>query len=234
MNTENAAEEIRPVYPKIKKTSILKNELSELPAAVFNGTIKIIDNVEDAIEACRILREAGIIGFDTETKPSFRKGEHNLVSLLQLSTLNEAFLFRLNIIGLPQCAADLLEDESVIKIGVSIHDDFLNLHKRYSLNPNGFIDLQTFVKDYNISDNSLSRIYGILFDKRISKGQRLSNWEAATLSQHQQEYAALDAQACLHIYYHLMNKGFAYRTSKYYREFEDTTAPPINLDTDVR
>ena len=108
-----------------------------------------------------------------------------------------------------------------MKIGVSIHDDFLNLHKCYKLEPKGFIDLQAYVKSYNIADNSLSRIYGILFDKRISKGQRLSNWETQVLTQYQQEYAALDALACITIYEYLNKDGFDYRTSKYYREFDD-------------
>ena len=158
-----------------------------------------------------------------ETKPSFRRGERHSVSLLQLSTLSETFLIRLNHIGLPKCISDILEDERIIKIGVSIHDDFLNLRKKFSLVPKGFIDLQSYVKQFKIADNSLSRIYGILFDKRISKGQRLSNWEAPALTIHQQEYAALDALACLHIYNHLKDGKFDYKTSKYYREFDVPT-----------
>ena len=208
---------------KIWKTSITKAELAELPAETLEGNITVIDCEEGVEQAVRTLSEAGIIGFDTETKPSFRKGERHTVSLLQLSTLTESFLFRLNRIGLPSSVTRLLEDESVVKIGLSIHDDFINLRKKFELDPKGFIDLQAFVKKFNIADNSLSRIYGILFDKRISKGQRLSNWEASTLSPHQQEYAALDAVACLNIYNYLCEHGFDYKQSKYYREFDDPT-----------
>lgn len=203
------------------KTSITKTELSELPAETYTGKITVVDDEESAVKAAEILSMAETIGFDTETKPSFRRGERHSVSLLQLSTLSDTFLFRLNHIGLPRCIADILENEDIVKIGVSIHDDFLNLNKKFSFTPGGFIDLQTYVKRYNIADNSLSRIYGILFDKRISKGQRLSNWEAPVLTSHQQEYAALDALACLHIYNFLNNEGFDYKKSKYYREFDE-------------
>jgi len=228
MNVDKDTSDNERCPGKIWKTSITKAELTELPAATYEGKINIVDTPENALTASHVLREAGTIGFDTETRPSFRRGEHHFVSLLQLSTTSESFLFRLNHIGLPDCVRQLLEDETVIKIGISIHDDFLNLHKKYPLEPRGFIDLQAYVKEFNIADNSLSRIYGILFDQRISKGQRLSNWEAPVLTEHQQEYAALDALACLHIYYHLRDKGFDYKQSKYYREFDDPTVqqPP--------
>lgn len=203
------------------KVSIPKQELAELPAAAYIGKITVIDTESEAEKAVEILSKEREIGFDTETKPSFRRGQHHSVALLQLSTHEECFLFRLNKIGLPKCVAALLEDENIEKIGLSIHDDFLNLRKKFRLEPAGFTDLQTFVKDYNISDNSLTRIYGILFGKRISKGQRLSNWEAPTLTVHQQEYAALDALACLHIYDHLLSEGFDYKNSFYYREYDD-------------
>lgn len=210
-----------PEIPKIWKTSITKAELAELPAETLAGPVTVIDkdaNVESAVAA---LKAADIIGFDTETKPSFKRGERHSVALLQLSTPTESFLFRLNKIGLPAPVMHLLEDEKVLKVGLSIHDDFHNLQKKYHFVPRGFIDLQEYVKNFKIDDNSLSRIYGILFDKRISKGQRLSNWEASELTQHQQEYAALDAVACITIYRHLTTVGFNYKESKYYRQFED-------------
>lgn len=210
-----------PQYVKVWKTSITKSELAELPAESVHGKITVIDDIESAKEAVKKLRSVGKIGFDTETKPAFRKGEHHQVALLQLSTPNECFLFRLNNIGLPECIIDILEDKNIVKIGLSIHDDFLSLNKRHKFEPAGFIELQSLVKEYGIDDISLSRIYGILFDKRISKGQRLTNWEAPVLSAHQQEYAALDAFACLTIYDYLNMHGFDYTKSKYYREFDE-------------
>lgn len=218
MTQENHNE--RPTV-KIWKTSITKSELAQLPPETCALPIIVINDSEGAEAAARKLSSSRIIGFDTETKPSFKRGERHQVALLQLATEEECFLFRLNNFNLPASVSEILEDENKLKIGLSIHDDFMSLRKRFNIEPKGFIDLQQFVKEYNIADNSLSRIYAILFDKRISKGQRLSNWEASELTRHQQEYAALDAYACINIYNHLVKHGFDYSKSKYYREFDE-------------
>lgn len=210
---------------KNKIVSITKAELGQLPAAPCNAEIRVVRNDDDVAEAVSVLRAEKIIGFDTETKPSFKRGQSHNVALIQLSTRNCCFLFRLNLIGLPETVKAILEDESIQKIGLSIHDDFHNLRKIYDLKPEGFIDLQTFVKEYGIADNSLSRIYGILFGHRISKGQRLSNWEAPELSPSQQNYAALDALACLHIYDYLKSGKFVARESQYYRDAPEPPQP---------
>ncbi len=188
--------------------SIDKHALAELPAAKFDGKITIVDSAEQVDEAIGCLRESDIIGFDTETRPTFRKGALNEVALMQLSSRETCFLIRLNIIGLPRPVIDLLEDDRCTKVGVSIHDDFHNLHRLAAFEPKGFIDLQHFVKDFGIADNSLSRIYAILFGQRISKGQRLTNWEAETLTPAQQAYASLDATACIRIYDKLSSGSF--------------------------
>lgn len=203
------------------KTSITKAELAELPAAAYDGPITVIETAEAALEAAGKLARCSILGFDTETRPSFRRGERHSVALLQLAGGGECFLFRLNKIGMPECVGALLEDGNLLKVGLSIRDDFNVLQKKFPLTPRGFLDLQEFVKDFNIADNSLSRINAIIFGERISKGQRLSNWEAPALTDHQQEYAALDAVACLRIYDKLKTDGFDFHSSPYYREFED-------------
>lgn len=197
--------------------SISKQELATLPAAIFSGNITVVDSDDKARMAAEVLRRENIIGFDTETKPSFKRGHSNNVALLQLSTRSDCFLFRLNQIGLPQDIRVILESPEYLKIGVSIHDDFHHLSRTYNINPDGFVDLQSFVKDYKILDNSLSRIYAILFGHRICKGQRLTNWEAQTLTVHQQEYAALDALACIHIYDYLLAGNFQPEKSPFYR-----------------
>lgn len=201
-----------------KIITISKEELGALPVAVFDGTIRVIDTEPQASEAVEILRREKMIGFDTETKPSFKRGQSNNVALLQLSTHKECFLFRLNRIGLPEPLKDLIEDPGIVKVGLSVHDDFHNLNKIYQLSPDGFIDLQNYVKEFMIADNSLARIYAILFDKRISKGQRLTNWEAETLTPHQQSYAALDALACITIYDYLSAGKFNPCESKYLQD----------------
>ncbi len=203
--------------------SIPKTELNTLPAAVYEGEIKIIDREEDIDEAIEYLRKSDIIGFDTETKPAFKRGQTHLVSLLQLATANRCYLFRINKTGFTDNLRYLLEDASILKVGVSIHDDFLNLGKLAKFEPAGFIDLQQYVKQFRIKDNSLTRIYGILFGLRISKGQRLTNWEAPELTSHQQAYAALDAKACINIYKALSSGSFIPKKSPYLTYPEEET-----------
>lgn len=219
------SETLLPLKEALWAASITKEQLAELPAAHFDRSVVLVDSEEGARRAAEILTQETKLGFDTETRPSFRRGQSFNVALLQLSTHSVCFLIRLNKIGLTPEIKSILEDENIRKIGVSIHDDFHNLHKIYSLEPKGFIDLQGFVKNYNIADNSLSRIYAILFGQRISKGQRLTNWEASHLTLHQQEYAALDALACIKIYDHLTTVGFSAVDSPYYRDINATPAP---------
>lgn len=186
--------------------TISKAELSTYAQEVFPGRIIVIQEETEANKACDYLSKCEAIGFDTETRPAFRKGVTHQIALMQLSTIDTCFLFRLNLIGFPACLAELLVNPAVKKIGLSLKDDFSAIHKRMSLAPANFVELQSFVKDYGIEDNGLQRIYGILFEKRISKGQRLSNWEVDVLSDSQKMYAALDAWACLRIYNELKNK----------------------------
>ncbi len=213
----------------IKTVTISKDELAQLPVVEYHNGIIVIDSPEKIDKATEILEKQRIIGFDTETKPNFKRGQINKVSLLQLSTHEECFLIRLNKVGLPDPIKNILENPEIIKIGLSIHDDFHSLNKIFSLEPNGFIELQTYVKEFNIHDNSLARIYAILFDKRISKGQRLTNWEAEELTEHQQAYASLDALACIHIYEYLNSGKFRPEESLYYRILE-TQVPQTDAE----
>lgn len=208
--------------------TISKEQLAKLPPASFSGRIRLIEHTEDISEAVEDLKSAPLIGFDTETRPSFKKGQLHVVSLLQLSTPDTCYLFRLNHIGLDPRLIDILQDSSLLKVGLSIHDDFHSLRRLGPLEPAGFIDLQQYVKEFRIADNSLSRIYGIIFGERISKGQRLTNWEAETLTSAQQTYAALDALACIRIYNHLKSGAFYPLTSPYLTFPEPDS--PLNLN----
>lgn len=186
---------------------ITKEEIRELPIESFDGEIVVIDKVQDVANAVAYLKQFKVIGFDTETKPVFHKNASNKVALMQLSTLDKCFLFRLNLIQYPKELDNLICSNDVKKVGLSLRDDFAALRKRSNCAPLNFIDLQTFVKDYGIKDMSLQKIYAILFNKKIAKNQRLSNWEAQTLRDSQQMYAAIDAWACLKIYNKLIAKG---------------------------
>lgn len=192
-----------------------KDSLADLPAADYQGKIFLIDNEEKLRKAVERLRYEKILGFDTETRPCFKKGMAYNVALIQLATPDNCYLFRTNLIGYPKELLAILEDHNILKVGLSIHDDFLNLRKVAEFEPQGFIDLQPFVKNFKIADNSLSRIYGILFGQRICKGQRLTNWEASELTESQQKYAALDAFACIRIYNYLKEGKFNASCSKY-------------------
>ena len=180
--------------------SITKEAISELPLEEFTGRIIVIDTLRDVEKAVGYLSEFQSVGFDTETRPSFKKGQRYKISLMQISTDEACFLFRLNRIGIPEALEEFLANEKVLKIGLSLRDDFGAMRKRTDIQPANFLDLQNYVGQFGIEDASLQKIYAILFNKKISKGQRLSNWEADVLSDAQKKYAALDAWACLKIY----------------------------------
>ena len=186
---------------------ISKEEIRELPVETFEGEIIVIDRVEDVANAVDYLKQFEVIGFDTETKPVFKKNVSHKVALMQLSTMDKCFLFRLNRIKYPDELDELICSKDVVKVGLSLQDDFAALRKRSDCSPLNFRDLQNIVQDYGIKDLSLQKIYAILFNKKIAKNQRLSNWEADTLKESQQMYAAIDAWACLKIYNHLINNG---------------------------
>jgi len=184
----------------VLKRTISKEELKDLPKAIFPGRIYVIQSEPEVQKAVNYLQSRPVLGIDSETRPSFTKGHSHKVALLQISSEECCFLFRLNTIGLNQSLIDLLENPAVIKVGLSLKDDFMMLHKRAPFNQQGFVELQDFVRPFGIQDKSLQKIYGILFKEKISKSQRLSNWEADVLTDSQKQYAATDAWACLSIY----------------------------------
>lgn len=181
-----------------------KNKIAELPRVVFNGRIIVIISPEETEKAVRFLLSHNILGIDTETRPSFKKGKTNTVSLLQVSTHEICFLFRLNHTGMTPAIIRLLEDRNVPKIGLSLHDDILSLHKRADFTPGNFIDLQKHVGEIGIEDLGLQKLYANFFHEKISKNQRLTNWECDILSDRQKVYAATDAWACIMLYEELV------------------------------
>lgn len=187
--------------------SISKEQIAELPFETFDGEIIVIDRIEDVDNAVNHLLQYNELGFDTETKPAFKKGQFNKVALMQLSTMDTCYLFRLNMIGYPDQLDNIICNPDIKKIGLSLRDDFAAMNKRTIAKPDNFIDLQPFVDKYGIDDNSLQRIYAIIFEKKITKKQRTSNWEAKSLSDAQKSYAAIDAWACLRIYKQLTKYG---------------------------
>lgn len=180
-----------------------KQYISTLPKAEFQGKIVIIHSQREVKAAVDFLRKQTIVGVDTETRPSFRRGLTYQVALLQISTLDICFLFRLNMIGLPAELAQLLESPEILKIGLSLKDDISLLKRRAQFKPQGFIDLQDFVKTMGIEDMSLQKLYANVFGEKISKSAQLTNWENTVLTESQKKYAATDAYTTLRIYLEL-------------------------------
>ncbi|MDL2304539.1 3'-5' exonuclease domain-containing protein 2 [Bacteroides sp. OttesenSCG-928-D19] len=180
---------------------ITKEAISQMPREVFPGRILVVDTESGLNEALQHLSSFDEIGFDTETRPSFSKKTHYKMSLMQLSGDDVCYLIRLNKFKTMPASLELfLKNEEVKKIGLSLRDDFHGLHNLTKVAPGNFIDLQQYVVQFGIEDMSLQKIYAILFAKKISKRERLSNWEAEVLTEAQQRYAALDAWSCLRIY----------------------------------
>ena len=169
----------------------------ELPTVQFAGRIIVIQTEGEARRAVDYLLTFPRLGIDTETRPNFRPGNMNPVALLQVSTPDTCFLFRLNYFGLPPCLIRLLTDEHTQKVGLSLHDDWAQLRRRAEFKPVNYVELQDFVKPLGIQDMSLQKLYANFFHQKISKTQRLTNWEADVLTEPQKRYAATDAWACL-------------------------------------
>lgn len=186
---------------KILKNKFDKLAINDLPRCAFEGRIVLIISDSQADRAVDYLLTQPVLGFDTETKPSFQKGRGmNKVALLQVSTPDTCFLFRLNRIGITDSILRLLTDKNVVKVGLSWHDDLQQLRRRRNFTPGEFVELQKIVKDFGIEDMSLQKLYANIFGQKISKSQRLTNWEADSLTDGQQIYAATDAWACVKMY----------------------------------
>lgn len=189
----------KTIYNKFDKAAI-----NALPLVEYPYKINVILNEYEAERAVDYLLTCDILGVDTETKPAFRRGQNHKVALLQVATRDQCFLFRLNHLGMPQSVIRLLSNRMAPMVGLSWHDDIMSLHRRAEFTPGWFIDIQDIIGNLGIEDKSLQKLYANLFGEKISKRQRLTNWEADILSDKQKEYAAIDAWACINLYDEIM------------------------------
>lgn len=187
--------------------SISNEEVSALPAISFDGEIVVVEDSASLASACKSLSHERLIGFDTETRPSFTAGVVNRVALMQLSTAERCYLIRLNKVPLDKALIDILCDEAVTKVGAGVQNDIRALNMLRHFRARGFVDLQDEVSQFGIEDRSLRKLSGIILGKKVSKAQRLSNWEAKVLTQSQQLYAATDAWVCVEIFRRLFGDG---------------------------
>ncbi len=189
----------KTIYNKFDKATI-----NALPLVEYPHKINVILNEYEAERAVEYLLTCDILGVDTETKPAFRRGQNHKVALLQVATRDQCFLFRLNHLGMPQSLIKLLSNRMVPMVGLSWHDDIISLHRRAEFTPGWFIDIQDIIGNLGIEDKSMQKLYANLFGEKISKRQRLTNWEADVLTDKQKEYAAIDAWACINLYDEIM------------------------------
>lgn len=215
---------LQRIYMKTIFKKFDKKRITTLPVVQFQGKIVVVISAGEAERAVDYLLSQSILGVDTETRPSFKKGQIHQVALLQVSTHDTCFLFRLNYLGMAPAVVRLLEDEQVPKVGLSWHDDILQLHKRGNFKPGNFIDLQKHVGEIGVEDRSLQKLYANFFGKKISKSQQLSNWENDVLQERQKIYAATDAWACIQLYEELQRL----ERTRDFRLVEEVVADNLN------
>lgn len=185
-----------------------------LPTVTFSGRLFLVDSPSDVVKATAYLSKFSRIGLDTETRPAFKKGVVHRVALLQLSTEDTTFLIRLNRVGMTPELVALMENPHIEKIGLALRDDIKSLQKLTPFEPRAVVEIQTMAKQRKFKDESLQKLYALLYDERISKSQRVTNWEADVLSEQQKVYAAIDAWACLRIYEKLLTLPMATESRK--------------------
>ena len=186
---------------------ITKDEINRLPMKQYEGPLHLIRKPDDAERAAVKLKQETLLGFDTETRPTFRVGEYYQPSLLQLATENEVFLFQIKLTGLTQGLCEILSNPDIIKTGVSIRDDLSELKKLTTFEPSGFVELATHAKQAHIKNLGLRGLAALLLGFRVSKREQTSNWAKNELTESQLRYAATDAWLGREIYRHMDGLG---------------------------
>jgi ribonuclease D len=187
------------------RSEIAKEEINQLEVRQFEGEVKVVEERDSFHEAMQEIMNCSVLGFDTETKPAYKKGVHHRIALIQVSNSEKAWLFRVNKIGIPRQLKDFLENDEPMKVGAGLSDDMQRLRKLVPFTPGGFLDLQKYVEAFRIESKSLKKLVAIVLGYKISKSQQLSNWESDSLTDQQLRYAATDAWVCLEIYNALRN-----------------------------
>lgn len=181
------------------KNNISKDEINDLELGKYRGEIIIISEAKDLPSAMNDIMKYDVVGFDTETKPVFVKGQYNDVALIQIGIPDKVYLIRLNLTGVSAEIITFFESK-IKKIGVGLRDDIIALQKMKQFNPNGFIELNELVNQIDIEANGLRKLVAIILGFRISKNSQVSNWEATNLDEKQKRYAATDAWVCIEMY----------------------------------
>lgn len=187
------------------ESTITNEVIDTLPRKEFSGLIVVVDSEKGMEQMVEVLRNERLLGYDTETRPAFKKGVSYPMALLQLSTQDTAFLVRLQRVAMSAGLIELLQSPDIIKVGAAIRDDIKGMQKLKRFKPQGFVDLQQIVERWGIQEKSVKKMAAIVLGIKVSKAQRLSNWEAVSLTPAQQDYAAMDAWVCREIYSQLID-----------------------------
>jgi ribonuclease D len=198
---------MKPRNPSREARHITKAEINELPMRQYEGPIHLCRTADEAEAAAKQLLKETLLGFDTETRPAFRKGENYDPSLLQLATENEVYLFQIQQSGLTQNLIKILTDASIVKAGVALERDVNELQELKPFDPGGFVELADYAKQANIKNMGLRGMTAILFGFRISKKEQVSNWARKELTEAQQTYAATDAWLGRELYLRFQQEG---------------------------
>ncbi len=207
-SSENSEEVVFSQKGQFFPERLSKEYVQRLPVISFKGRIHLIEKRKDLEKVTKILSQEKVLGFDTETRPNFKKGQKNSVSLLQLSTTKDAYLIRLNILGFPSELVSLLKDKNILKVGVAILDDIRALQKLCKFDPGGFVELSDIGNQLGIVTCGLQNLAAIFFGVRITKKERLTNWEKNEFNNSQCLYAATDAWICLEMFILLKKEKF--------------------------
>lgn len=189
---------------------ITKQQVNELPLQRYEGKVIVVSTQEQLDVALQELNKATVIGFDTESKPTFRKGDYNPVAMIQMAVPGKVYLIRINLTGFTPELQALFANEKVIKAGISIRDDIKEMQRQAHFEPANVVELNDIAKEAGVKNIGVRSLAGIFLEIRISKGQQTSNWSRETLSEGQIAYAATDAWVCLEIYQKLDQLGYIY------------------------
>lgn len=211
-------------HPTSHQSSISKEAINNLPIHRYNGPIRFISNPKEAKEAVAKLKKETILGLDTETKPTFRKGQSFPPALIQLAGEQTVYLFQLRGLNGLKEMAPLLSDPKIIKTGVAIHDDIRKLVKLDAFKPAGIIEISEITQKLGIINTGLRSLAAIFLECRISKGAQITNWNRKQLSETQIKYAATDAWISRELYMCLSKLG--HTKSK----FATTVKPKVSVE----
>ena len=200
---EETVTDDQPLPPLPIKASITKDELNQLHLRRYGGPIVLVEDDEACDRAIRELRREKVLGFDTETRPSFRKGESYLPSLLQLSAERAVYLFHLSKISQLRPLFRLLATPRILKAGVATDFDVRQLQQLHPFEPAGFVNLESLTDRLGIRNNGLRSLAGLVLGFRVSKSEQRSNWSRDPLTHQQTVYAATDAWISREVYLRL-------------------------------